>query len=298
VLAGVALSSGDPNGDDEAWPGAIAEFLHICRSHGWTPAVLGCSELGATVWTRHGLDAVELGDEAVVDTALFRLDGRPMRGLRQMAVRAARAGYQVAVQRAGDVPEQERARLAELAARWRGGADERGYSMALGRTAGPRDTECALVTATGSDGQTRALLQLVPWGNDGLSLDLMRRDPDAPGSGLNELMIVELLLACPRLGVRRVSLNFAVARAALERGRRIGASPVARLWARVLHRASRWWQIDTLYRFNAKFQPQWVPRFLVFPAMRDLPRVGLAALEAEGLGGRPPVLLRMLRRQS
>jgi lysyl-tRNA synthetase, class II len=96
--------------------------------------------------------------------------------------------------------------------------------------------------------------------------------------------------------VQRVSLNFAVFRAALERGRRIGAGPVARLWARALRLGSRWWQIESLYRFNAKFAPTWVPRYLVFPVVRDLPRIAVAALEAEGFGGRPPVLLRVLRR--
>ena len=54
-----------------------------------------------------------------------------------------------------------------------------------------------------------------------------------------------------------------------------------RTWRKVLLFASRWLQIESLYRFNSKFQPQWQPRFLVYPASADLPRVGLAALEAE-----------------
>ena len=41
VLAGVALASGDPLGDNEAWPGAVEEFLATCRGHGWVPAVAG-----------------------------------------------------------------------------------------------------------------------------------------------------------------------------------------------------------------------------------------------------------------
>jgi lysyl-tRNA synthetase class 2 len=45
--------------------------------------------------------------------------------------------------------------------------------------------------------------------------------------------------------------------------------------------ASHWFQIESLYRFNAKFHPEWQPRFLVYPSARDLPRVALAALEAE-----------------
>ncbi len=294
VLAGVALASGDPLGDPEAWPGAIKEFLDTCERHGWVPAVLGCSERGATVWQRHGLRALELGDEAVVDATTFTVEGRAMRDVRQLAARARRAGYDVQVRRAAEVSEVERSRLSELAEEWRGTEPERGFSMALCRTAAPDDPDCVLVTAE-RDGQCDGLLQFVPWGTDGLSLDVMRRDRTAQG-GLNELMITAVLAACPSLGVAKVSLNFAVFRAALERGERIGAGPVARAWASLLRLGSRWWQIESLYRFNAKFQPTWVPRYIAFPAARELPRIALAAMEAEGFGGRPRVLLRALQR--
>jgi lysyl-tRNA synthetase class 2 len=294
VLAGVALASGDPLGDPEAWPGAIEAFLETCAGHGWVPAVLGCSERGATVWARHGLRALELGDEAVVDATTFTVDGRAMRDVRQLAARARRAGYTVRVRRAAELSEVERVRLSELAEEWRGTEPERGFSMALCRTAAADDPDCVLVTAE-REGRCDGLLQFVPWGADGLSLDVMRRDRAATG-GLNELMITSLLAACASLGVRRVSLNFAVFRAALERGERIGAGPVARAWASLLRLGSRWWQIESLYRFNAKFQPTWVPRFIAFPAARELPRIALAAMEAEGFGGRPRVLLRALQR--
>lgn len=294
VLAGVALASGDPLGDPEAWPGAITAFLETCERHGWVPAVLGCSERGATVWSRHGLRALELGDEAVVDASTFTVEGRAMRDVRQLAARARRAGYEVRVRRAAEVSDVERAKLADLAEEWRGTEPERGFSMALCRTAAADDPDCVLVTAE-RDGRCDGLLQFVPWGVDGLSLDIMRRDRDAQG-GLNELMITAMLAACSSLGVQRVSLNFAVFRAALERGERIGAGPVARAWASLLRLGSRWWQIESLYRFNAKFQPTWVPRFIAFPAARELPRIALAAMEAEGFGGRPRVLLRALQR--
>ena len=44
---------------------------------------------------------------------------------------------------------------------------------------------------------------------------------------------------------------------------------------------SRWFQIESLYRFNAKFRPIWEPRFFVYPGGRDVPRIAIAALEAE-----------------
>ncbi|HVV11427.1 phosphatidylglycerol lysyltransferase domain-containing protein [Amycolatopsis sp.] len=291
VIAGAAVASADPLGDSEAWPGAIEEFLEVCRLHGWVPAAMGCSELGATVWSRFHLDVLEIGDEAVVNAETFTLEGRVMRGVRQAVSRTKRAGYKVRVRRAEELGDGELAELEALATNWRGSETERGFSMALGRMGDPGSV---LVTAE-QGGQTRGLLQFVPWGKEGLSLDVMRRDRSAD-NGVNELMISELLLAAREHGVKYVSLNFAAFRKLMEQGRRIGAGPVARISAKVLGWASHWIQIETLYRFNAKFQPDWVPRYLVFPGVRELPRVGVAVFEAEGLGGRSRWLMRMLQR--
>jgi lysyl-tRNA synthetase class 2 len=93
-----------------------------------------------------------------------------------------------------------------------------------------------------------------------------------------------------------VSLNFAVFRSALERGGRIGAGPVLRLWRRVLLRASRFWQIESLYRANAKYRPEWVPRYLCFRGSRDLLRITIAAMQAEAFLS-PPALGRSARRR-
>ncbi len=291
VIAGAAVASADPLGDSEAWPGAIEEFLEVCRRHGWVPAAMGCSELGATVWARYDLDVLEIGDEAVVDAATFTLEGRVMRGVRQAVSRTKRAGYEVRVRRTEELSAEELRELESLAANWRGSDTERGFSMALGRMGDPG----SVVVTAEQGGRVRGLLQFVPWGTQGLSLDVMRRDRSAD-NGVNELMISELLLRAPEQGVRYVSLNFAAFRKLLEEGRRIGAGPVARVSAKVLGWASKWIQIETLYRFNAKFQPNWVPRFLVYPGVRELPRVGVAVFEAEGLGGRSRWLRRLLQR--
>ncbi|MBV9093012.1 MAG: DUF2156 domain-containing protein [Streptosporangiaceae bacterium] len=296
VVSGVMLASGDPIGDPEAWPGAIGPFLDEAARHAWAPAVMGCSELGAEVWCREGgLTALELGDEAVVNVADFSLSGRSMRNVRQMVNRVAKHGYVAEVRRVKDVPRAELDRIIETADPWRGSHTERGFSMALGRIGAPGDEDCVLATAT-QDGAVKAVLQLVPWGSDGLSLDLMRRDKGAQ-PGLNDFLIVETIKAAPCLGVKRVSLNFAMFRAALERGERIGAGPVLRAWRSVLIFLSKWFQIESLYKFNAKFRPVWQPRFFVFPGTRDAPRIALAALEAEAFLVWPRLELRRIARK-
>jgi lysyl-tRNA synthetase class 2 len=276
VVSGVLLASGDPLGDPEAWPGAITAFLTLAKEHAWVPAVMGCSEQGGTAWARAGLSALEIGDEAVLDVASFSLEGREMRNVRQAVARVDRAGYTTDVRRIADIPAEEVAALRRQAAAWRGAETERGFSMALGRFGDPG----CVVALAHAEGALRAFLHFVPWGSDGLSLDLMRRDRTAD-NGLNELLIARAVEAAPTLGVRRISLNFAVFRSALERGERLGAGPLLRAWRRVLLLASRWFQIESLYRFNAKFQPRWEPRFVCYPSAADLPRVAVAALEAE-----------------
>ena len=32
--------------------------------------------------------------------------------------------------------------------------------------------------------------------------------------------------------------------------------------------ASRWWQLESLYKSNEKYEPDWVPRFLLFERSR------------------------------
>jgi len=124
----------------------------------------------------------------------------------------------------------------------------------------------------------------------------MRRDKNAQG-GLNDFLITETIKAAPGLGVKRISLNFAVFRAALERGEKIGAGPVLRAWRRILVFASKWFQIESLYKFNAKFCPVWQPRFFVFPSSKDAPRIALAALEAEAFLTVPRLELRRIARK-
>ncbi|MFG2885048.1 phosphatidylglycerol lysyltransferase domain-containing protein [Streptomyces sp. NPDC048297] len=284
VVGGVSLASGDPIGDPEAWPGAIAPWLAEARAHGWIPAVMGASEEAGTVYARHGLDALELGDEALVEVADFTLEGRAMRTVRQAYNRVKRAGYEVRIRRhedISDIPADEMAYLVERADDWRDGATERGFSMALGRLGDPEDGQCVMLECTDGEGRLRALLSFVPWGPHGLSLDLMRRDRDCD-NGLMEFMVIELLRRAGEIGITQVSLNFAMFRSVFERGARLGAGPVLRLWRSLLSFFSRWWQIESLYRANAKYRPIWEPRFLLFEKSADLPRIGLASARAEG----------------
>ena len=281
VVHGTSLASGDPLGDPEYWPEAIARWREEAAVYGWTPAALGVGTEGAKAYVQAGLRALELGDEAVLDVREFTLSGPERKAVRQAVNRLAKAGYEARVRRHGDVSDAEMATIIQLSEQWRGSDTERGFSMALGRLGDPGDGRCVLVEAVDSAGRLRGFLSFSPWGSKGLSLDLMRRDQEA-GNGLNEFMVTELVQACGQLGVQRISLNFAMFRAVFEHGARIGAGPVLRGWRGMLGFTSKFFQLESLYRANAKYGPSWVPRYLCYERARRVLKVGIAAGIAEG----------------
>ena len=276
-----SVASADPIGRPESWDDAIDAWIEYCEGHGLYPAVLSASTQGARAYVNAGLKAWNLGDEAVISTEDFTLRGRTMRPVRQAVQRVERAGYTTQVRRHEELSEAELAEMGRLADEWRGNETERGFSMALNRIGDRADGRCVIITAHDAQGGIRGFLSFVPWGTRGLSLDLMRRDRTAE-NGLNEFMVSHLVEAGPALGIRRISLNFAVFRNVFAGADEVGAGPITKATDKVLSLASRFWQLETLYRSNDKYRPEWLPRFLCYTPELTVPRAALAMGVAEG----------------
>jgi lysyl-tRNA synthetase class 2 len=179
VVGGASLAAGDPIGAPEGWAGAINAWMAEAKYFGWAPAVMGASETGARAYVSAGMGALELGDEAVIDVPAFTLDGSAMRVVRQAVQRVERAGYTVRIRRHADIGREDMAAVVADADRWRDTETERGFSRAMSRLGDPADGRCVMVECLDSDGVRRALLSFAPWGSQGVSLDLMRRDRTA-----------------------------------------------------------------------------------------------------------------------
>ena len=110
-----------------------------------------------------------------------------------------------------------------------------------------------------------------------MSLSFMRRDPRTP-NGLTEFMVVSAVELLRERGVDEMSLNFA----AFARWIHSPERPAERAMGRLIALGNRFFQIESLYRFNAKFFPRWQPRYLVYQGALGLPRASLAAMWAEG----------------
>lgn len=280
VQGGVMLASGDPFGEYSLWGEAIENFLEVAKEHAWTPAVMGASDAGGEVWVeRADMLAIDIGDEAVIKVEDFTLEGRPMANVRQMVNRIKRKGYSTRTARLSELSNEEIVRLRKLAKEWRYGVAERGFSMSMDRFAESKDSNC-LITIAEIEGQIKGFLYFVPWGDHRVSLDRMQRERGTD-PGLNELMITETAEYSKTHGITHISLNFAAFRSLFERADKISAGPITRGTRNLIRFFSNWFQVESLYRFNAKFQPEWQTRYVLYPKASDLPKVGWAALRAE-----------------
>src|SRR5262249_58997521 len=70
-------------------------------------------------------------DEAVVETASFSLEGRPIRKVRQSVTRLEKLGYAAELRQVAELTDAELAQLETVSRSWRRGAEERGFAMSL-----------------------------------------------------------------------------------------------------------------------------------------------------------------------
>ncbi|MGH9019483.1 MAG: bifunctional lysylphosphatidylglycerol flippase/synthetase MprF, partial [Acidimicrobiales bacterium] len=281
VYGGVALISPDPIGPAAERAEAFSAFRSYAEGRGWTIGVMGAGAAWLPLYRAAGLHSIYLGDEAIVDCATFSLEGGKMKGLRQACTRLARHGYTVEFLDPASVDPSRVARIAELVTMLRWGEAERGFSMMLGRLFNPKDRGLLLTVVSDPAGVPVAVCQFVPSpAIAGYSLDLMRRDPGEHPNGLIDYALCSTISHLAGLGARGLSLNFAAFRSVIE-GEGEGTFTRIERWA--IKRLSGIVPIESLWSFNAKYHPTWLPRYLVYPAAESFVPVVAAVLRAESI---------------
>ena len=292
VYGGVCLISPDPIGPANEREQVWGAFRAFADAHGWTTAIMGAGEQWLPTYRDSGMHHIYLGDEAVVRLQEFSLGGKHMKGLRQAHNRIKKYGYTVTFHDPSRIEPGLVEELTSLMRLSRQGEHERGFSMMLGRVFDPRDAGLLLTVVRSPDGAAAAMCQFVPaTGINGYSLDLMRRDPGDHPNGLLDFALCATIEHLAARGFDGLSLNFPAMRSTLAGEKGDGTVQRAERW--FLKRLSNFAQIESLWKFNAKYEPEWLPRYVVFDTAEHLVPVIMAILRAESLW-EIPVLGRIL----
>jgi lysylphosphatidylglycerol synthetase-like protein (DUF2156 family) len=116
---------------------------------------------------------------------------------------------------------------------------------------------------------------------------MRRSEATTVPNGLTEFMIVETIEHVREQGKTGLALNFATFRAVL----------AGETGDRLRHRAQRWFlghmsdsmQIESLWSFSEKFEPEWCPRFACYDSPEHLLSASIAVARAESFFELPVV---------
>jgi lysyl-tRNA synthetase class 2 len=278
ALFGVALGSGDPIGARSQFPHCLREFMTVADGLGLRPVVMLVREDRLSLYKDLGFKAMYLGDEAILDVADFTLDNPRMRNVRQAVKRSVNFGVTTEVVREADIPPDAVASLRSIAVRGRGGKREEGFSAALEEPFSIPQPACVVVVCRDRTGTLVGFQRYsLCHGDTKLSVDAMRRLPHAP-NGVTERMIFDALQWGREHGIVELSLNFVAFRRSLQSlDVATGNGAVARTMRRLNPAGA-----PNLFAFTNKLRPHWMPRYLAYRSLTDIPRFAIATLSAEG----------------
>src|SRR5260221_509309 len=197
----VLLVIGDPIGPPEEIPSLLEGFERFCRQHDWTFAFYQARPEKLAHYRARGWRAVHIGEDPVLWTDRFSLEGPAVGATRRAVRKLERAGLEVRHFVPGrrafrDAPDHPRLvqSLPEISAAWLHGREggEKGFCMGRFDPARLDDVWLAVAWAPAT-GHVEAFCTWTPvWARRGWALDLVRRRPDAP-TGVMELLVVRSL---------------------------------------------------------------------------------------------------------
>jgi lysylphosphatidylglycerol synthetase-like protein (DUF2156 family) len=248
-------------------------FLNFCRGRNLIPSAAAISADEREVVQSCGMHTLNIGTEAIVDLAKFRME-QLSKKMRWVQRSLGRRGYSISLHKASTIHRSLQIALYGIDQEWRAarGGHSHGCCMTLGRFPNFNDSECLVAVASNDVGIPVAYLTLLPGGEGYYSLDLTRRAQRAPNA-IIEFLLLGVLCELARQGVTQVSLNFST----------LSSLASVRGLKRVMAALDKVIQLGSLEAFNSKFKPAWVPRYLVLPSWYYLPDVAYAILALEGV---------------
>lgn len=300
VYRGVAVVLGDPVGHDDELADLIAGFHDFCRRQDWALAIYQASPATLMHFSQRGIHAIKIGEEAIVDTSRFTVQGKIGAPVRHAIARARRDNVTISIWQGESIPETLLAGMKRVSTAWlqeRHTYTQMGFSM--GRFPADWSPDLLTAVAQNAEGEVLAFLTWTPlYRGNGWTLDNMRREPRMiPGT--MEYLIAESIDWARARGYSTMSLSLAPLAGLGEELQAINKFVAPPRWrisssARLLQRSAAYLHrrglllgnYRSLYFFKQKFQPEWEPRYLVLEDAAALPRVLIALAVVHGMDWR------------
>ncbi len=263
------IAMGDPVGDKKAFEELLWSFKEEADRYGSKAVFYQVNEDYLALYLDVGFVMLKMGEVARISLFDFDLIGKKRENMRGATNKLSKVGFTF------EVIDQEQVRanltrIREISDLWiaRKNTNEKGFSLGFFEEEYICKTRMAIVKD--ESGIIVAFANL--WELDSkqeLSLDLMRYDPETP-HGIMDYLFAQLMLWGRVEGYQWFCLGTAPL-SGLER------RPLAPLWhkigATVFDRGEDFYNFEGLYKYKAKFEPEWSSRYLAVPPGLSAPMV-------------------------
>jgi lysylphosphatidylglycerol synthetase-like protein (DUF2156 family) len=280
VIAGVAVTTGEPIGEPGHLDHVLRGFAEHCHRNGWTPCLYSVGAEVATTARALGWGAVQVAEEVLLPLPQLRFSGKKWQDVRTALNHARKIGLNAEWCRFHNAPSTITDQIRAVSEEWLANKGLPELEFTLSGVNALADDEVRLLIAMDSDRVVQAVTSWLPMRRDGAvigwTLDFMRRRNDSP-PGAMEFLIASAAMRCQAEGAELLSLSGSPL-VRMDRGEPVnGLQSVLDLVGRICEPV---YGFRSLLAFKAKFQPIYQPLYLAYPDPAALLSIGNAIVRA------------------
>jgi len=278
LTSGVALCLGDPSGQIDAFEELIIQFSEFCYLNDWKIAFVHVSDKYLQLYKRNNFKYQLIGQEAVVNIRKFLDTTRNSKYFRNIKNRFQKDGYSCQV----FLPPHNKKLLASLeniSNDWLKvkGREERGFAM--GYFNQKYLNLCPVFVVKNKAGQIEAFLNQIPAEIDHYeaTYDMLRHSRKTK-TNINDFLLINFIDYLASLDFQYLNLGLCPL-AGLDSVDYKG--PIIELMRFIYAHGQKIYSFQGLYRFKAKYEPDWRNRYLIYRGnFRSLIRILKALLKS------------------
>ncbi len=281
VIGNTAVALGDPVGPPDDLRNSIHEFSAYCQKNDWLPVFYQTLPATFETYDQLGFDALGVGHEGIVNLETFTIEGKEGKPLRSPINKLTHAGYKFMIYQpplSDEVLEELRAISDEWLTFMHG--SEKKFSLGWFEENYIRNSVVGAVLAP--EGWITAFANLVPeYQLNEASIDLMRRRKHIE-NGTMEFLFVSLFNWAKSQGYQGFNLGLSPLSGV---GERVDDPLVEKVVHWIYEHVNQFYNFKGLHAFKEKFNPEWSPRYLIYPGNTNLVQAWMAVVRANSGGG-------------
>jgi phosphatidylglycerol lysyltransferase len=270
VSGGFAIVLEEPVCAEEYKLDVLREFDQNCHKMGLKTVFYRVDENSMPWFSQLKMNKLLIGQEAILDTRSFSLEGRDRKSLRNGLNALQKKGYQVSVVKPPQDPEFLK-KLRLVSDEWLQNFHKEEMIFSQGMFDEKEIRQQELIILEDEGGHIKAFLNIIPdHAEDECTYDLIRKTSDAPAAAMDAL-IVALVEYAKEKGLFYINLGL-VPMTGITKPENTAESIIKIASARI----RRFWHYRGLREFKEKYATYWENKYLVYENDFDLLQLPLA----------------------